>query len=62
MDRTPEGYNTLKAAINEQRITIIKLEKLAWEIVNLNKDNQTGKIDHDADKSKDLSDSLAGAL
>lgn len=62
LDKTPEGYNTFKAAINEQRITIIKLDKLSWEIVNLNKDNQTGKIDHDADKSKDLSDSLAGAL
>lgn len=62
LDRTPEGYNTLRAAINEKRIGILNLPLMIQEAVNLEKDNVTGKIDHPANQSKDLIDSLAGAI
>jgi len=62
LDRSPDGYIAYKAAINEQRITHLHIPELEFEIINLAKDNQTGKVDHDVDKSKDLSDSVAGAV
>lgn len=62
LDRTPDGYITYKYAINEQRIAHLNIPELEFEIINLAKDNITGKINHDADKSKDEADSLAGAV
>ena len=62
LDRTPDGYITYKYAINEQRISHLNIPELEYEIINLAKDNVTGKINHDVDKSKDESDGLAGAV
>lgn len=62
LDKKPDGYLTYKNVINEQRISHLCIPKLEFEIINLARDNQTGKIDHDIDKSKDLSDSLCGAI
>ena len=65
LDKTPNGYNTFKAAIYEKRVGLIRLDNLFEEVVNLEKDNVTGKIDHPEHGkigSKDESDSLCGAL
>lgn len=62
LDKTPDGYLVYKNAINEQRISHIHIPELENEVINLARDNQTGKVDHDAEHSKDISDSLAGAV
>jgi hypothetical protein len=65
LDRTPEGYTQFRAAINENRIEILELEGLREEAINVEKNMQTGKVDHpDGGRlgSKDKLDSLAGAL
>ena len=50
LDKTPDGYLVYKNAINEQRINHINIPELEFEIINLARDNQTGKVDHDIDK------------
>ena len=62
MDKTPQAYLTLRSAMNDKRIGLIKLDLLETELVQLQRDVQTGKIDHPRDGSKDIADSLAGAL
>lgn len=65
LDRSPDGYIALRAAINEQRIKMLNIKELVDELTELEKDTFTGKVDHpDHGKrgSKDCSDSLAGAL
>ena len=62
LDRSPEGYITTRSCINEKRIALIKVVELETEMINLERDNQSGKIDHPSDGSKDISDSLAGAI
>ena len=62
LDRTPDGYNYLKASINEKRIQMLHIPILETELINLEQNNMTGKVDHNPDNSKDISDSLAGAL
>lgn len=62
LDRTPDGYDGLRSAINEQRIVLLKGCKLLLEeLSELERDNMTRKYDHTAYSSKDSSDSLAGA-
>lgn len=46
LDRTPDGYMALKSAIAERRISLLKLENLERELVQLERDNTTGKLDH----------------
>ena len=62
MDRSPEGYLTLRSAMNDGRIGLIEVPILEKELIQLQRDVKTGKLDHPADGSKDCSDSLAGAL
>lgn len=62
LDRTPEGYKTLRDAMMEQRISLIKYAKLENELIYLQHDTHTGKLDHPANGSKDISDSLAGCV
>lgn len=62
LDKTPQGYLALRSAMNDKRIGLIHLDLLETELVQLQRDVSTGKLDHPADGSKDLSDSLAGAL
>lgn len=62
LDKSPQGYLTLRSAMNDQRIGLIQIELLEKELIQLQRDVKTGKLDHPADGSKDLSDSLAGAL
>ena len=62
LDRTPEGYQTLREAMVEGRISMIRHAKLENELIYLQRDTSTGKLDHPANGSKDISDSLAGAI
>jgi len=62
LDRKPDGYLALKSAINEKRISLYNIDELETELINLEQDNQTGKVDHKPEFSKDMSDGLAGAL
>ena len=62
LDKTPQGYLALRSAMNDERIGLIQIDLLETELVQLQRDIETGKLDHPEDGSKDLSDSLAGAL
>lgn len=69
MDRTPcDGYMYLKASLGEHRIAMLNIPELESEIINLERNNMTGKVDHPQTIGngipgrKDMSDSLAGAL
>lgn len=62
MDKSPEGYLTLRSAMNDERIGLIQIELLEKELIELQRDVQTGRLDHPAEGSKDMSDSLAGAV
>ena len=62
LDRTPDGYMALRSAIAEKRIALLKLQHLEVELVQLERDNVSGKIDHPVNGSKDGADGLAGAL
>ena len=63
LDRKPDGYLSLRSAINEQRLMLPSdMPTVEKELINLERDNQTGKVDHPPDGSKDIADSLAGAV
>ena len=62
LDRTPEGYDGLRSAINDQRIILLQgCNTLVNELSELERDNMTRRYDHTAYSSKDISDSLAGS-
>lgn len=62
LDRTPDGYDSLKSGINDQRIILLQNCDELWdELTDLEKDNNTHKYDHPANGKKDEADSLAGA-
>lgn len=60
MDKEPTAYNFLKGALYDGRIEAPNNVKIRKEILGLEKDPATGKIDHPPMGSKDLSDALAG--
>lgn len=62
LDRTPDGYLYTKASLNERRISMLEIPELETELINLERNNMTGKVDHPVNGSKDIADSLAGAL
>lgn len=62
LDKSPQGYLSLRSAMNDGRIGLIQIDLLETELIQLQRDVKTGKLDHPADGSKDCSDSLAGAL
>jgi len=62
LDRTADGYLAFKYSINEKRISLLHIQELELELINLERDNVTGKIDHPLEGTKDISDGLAGAV
>ena len=60
-DKVCVPYQVFKNAIYEQRLKIYPTDLLTEEIIRLEK-LSTGKIDHPADFSKDIADSLCGSL
>jgi len=59
-DGNPAVYNALKDAIYEDRLMTYWYEPAYWEIIRLEKNERTGKVDHPKSGSKDVSDSMAG--
>ena len=62
LDRTPDGYMSLRSVLLEQRIDMLDCQLLQDELIHLQRDANTGKIDHLVGKSKDVSDSFAGSV
>jgi hypothetical protein len=61
MDEIPcRAYDFTKTAIYEGRVDIPKQLHLQTEMLRLEKDVKTGRIDHPPGGSKDLSDAIAG--
>ena len=55
-------YQFLKNVIYEQRLEMFEDNTLIEELVNLERDINTGKIDHPSGFRKDVSDALCGSL
>jgi len=62
LDRTPDGYMALRSVLSEKRIDLLDVELLQNELIHLQRDSISGKVDHPVGGSKDVSDSLAGAV
>ena len=62
VDRTPDGYEAFKSMLLEKRVDLLYVEKLQDELVKLEKDALSGKIDHRIGESKDISDSLVRCI
>lgn len=62
VDRTPDGYEAFKSMLLEKRVDLLYVEQLQNELVKLEKDALSGKIDHRIGESKDISDSLVRCI
>ena len=62
LDRTPDGYITFQSICLELRLDMLDYKLVQDELTHLQKDANTGRVDHPASGSKDVSDSLAGAI
>ena len=63
LDRSPDGYDGLKSAINDQRIILLQgCQELDDELSDLERDNMTRKYDHPVGGKKDEAASRGGAL
>lgn len=62
LDRTPDGYIALRSVLLEQRIDMLDVQLLQDELVHLQRDGNTGKVDHPVGGSKDMADGFAGAV
>lgn len=62
LDRTPDGYITFRAALNERRVETLDIPELRAEAIDVERNSSTGKIDHTPEGSKDLLDSYVGAI
>lgn len=60
LDRTPDGYIALRSIIWEERIDMLNSKLLQDELIHLQYDLVTKKVDHPIGGSKDVSDSHAG--
>lgn len=49
LDKTPQGYLALRSALNDGRLGLIQIDLLETELIQLQRDVQTGKIDHPPD-------------
>jgi hypothetical protein len=61
MDRTDGPYEAVKRALYQDRMDLPDNPILRDELTHLDKNEQTGKVDHPAKGSKDISDAVAGA-
>lgn len=62
MDRDNTPYEFLKSALNDRRIELPIHDTLRRELVSLEVDSKTRKIDHPPHGSKDCADALAGVV
>lgn len=62
LDRTPDGYMALRSILLEHRIELLDHKLLQDELIHLQRDSLTGKLDHPVGGSKDIADSLGGCV
>lgn len=62
LDRTPDGYMALRSILLEQRVDMLDVKFLQDELIYLQRDSLSGKIDHMVGRSKDMADSFAGSI
>lgn len=62
LDRTPDGYQALRSVITEERIDMLNCNLLIDELIHLQRDPVSQKIDHTISSTKDVSDSFAGSV
>lgn len=62
VDRTSTPYDFLKQAFYTGRIAAPQHKKCLTELISLEKDTKTGKVDHPPSGSKDCSDAMAGVV
>ena len=62
LDRTPDGYMAGRSIILEQRVDMLDCHLLQEELIHLQRDSVTGKVDHPISSTKDASDSFIGAM
>ncbi len=62
LDRTPDGYMALRSILLEQRIDMLNCHELQDELIHLQRDANSGKIDHPVGGKKDEADSFAGSV
>ena len=60
LDRTSDGYIALRSVIWEERIDMLDSKLLQDELIHLQYDSITSKVDHPIGGSKDVADSHAG--
>jgi hypothetical protein len=61
MDRSDEAYQMVKRALYQDRLDYPDNDVLTLELVQLDRDEKSGKVDHPPKGSKDIADALAGA-
>lgn len=62
VDKPMDPYDTLKAAIYENRVFFYEYSPLLDELRTIQKDHKKNKVDHPRDGSKDVADALAGIV
>jgi hypothetical protein len=62
VDKDPRPYDLLKAAIYDGRLELPDHDALRRELLALERDPRTGKVDHPVHGSKDVADALAGVV
>jgi len=62
VDINPVPYEDLKNAINDERIKCYYYAPLEYELLNLIKGRETGKVDHPDGGCKDVADAVAGVV
>lgn len=62
LDRTPDGYMALRSILLEERVDMLDVKLLQDELIHLQRDSVSGKIDHLVGQSKDVADSFAGSI
>jgi hypothetical protein len=62
VDSSPEAYEYLRECLHEGRIAMVDSPTLRRELIQLERNPQTGRIDHPPRGSKDVADAVCGAI
>lgn len=62
VDRSPEPYEYLRECLYEGRIAMVDSDILRRELLNLERNPETGNVDHPPRGSKDVADAVCGAI
>ena len=62
VDRTPDPYERLRDRLYEDRIAMVDSPSLRRELIELERNAESGHIDHPPRGSKDVADAVCGAI